>query len=68
VTNNEPAVTGNTVLAVVQSALVLLTAFGVALAPDQSAAILGLVSALIPASAIVTGFLVRQKVTPVSKG
>lgn len=63
----EPAVVGNTILAVVQSVLVLLAAFGVALTPDQSGAIMGLVAALIPASAIVTAFLIRDKVTPVGK-
>ena len=57
---SEPAVTtGASVAAVVVAVLGLLTAFGVDLTPDQSAAILAVVAVVAP---IVTAFLIRRQV------
>lgn len=57
----EPAITIGAVSAAVAAILALLTAFGVPLDDAQEKAILGVVAALGP---IVTGLLIRRKVTP----
>lgn len=59
---NEPAVTVASITAVVTALLALLTAFGLSLSQDQTAAILGVVAVLAP---LVSGFITRGKVTPV---
>lgn len=59
---NEPAVTVASLTAVVTALLALLTAFGLNLSQDQTAAILGVVAVLAP---LVSGFITRGKVTPV---
>jgi len=60
----EPAITVGTISAAVAAVLALLVAFGIPVTDDQQTAILGVVAALGP---IVTGLIVRRKVTPTSK-
>jgi hypothetical protein len=60
---NEPAVAVGTITAVVTALLALLTAFGLSLSADQTAAILGVVAVLGP---LVAAFVTRSKVTPVT--
>ena len=61
---NEPAVTLTTVMAVIVAALGLLVEFGVDLTSGQQTAIITFCSAV---GIVVTGFLIRQRVTPVAK-
>lgn len=58
---NEPVMTGATVLAAVGAVLTLLIAFGVDISTDQRAAIIGLVTVVAP---VLVGWIVRSKVTP----
>lgn len=59
----EPAVAIATAGAIVSATIVLLVSFGVPITPQQTVAISTLAALIIP---IVTGFLIRAKVTPVA--
>ncbi len=54
--NSEPAVITNSFVGLVVATLALITAFGVSLSQDQSAAILGFVAALV----FIAGPVIRQ--------
>ncbi len=58
----EPAITVGTISAAVAAILTLLVAFGLDITEEQQTAILGVVAAVGP---IVTGLLIRRKVSPV---
>lgn len=58
---NEPAITVASITAAVSAAIALLTAFGLNLSTEQTAAILGVVAVVGP---LVAGYFTRAKVTP----
>ena len=61
---SEPAVITNGVVALVTAALALITAFGVELTQDQSAAVLGFVAVLVAvAGPIIRQFVFSQETT-----
>ena len=62
--SNEPVLTAASISAVVSAVLALLVAFGLDLSETQTAAILGVVGAVVP---LVTAVVARAKVTPTSK-
>lgn len=62
-TQTEPTAIGAGVVTLVTAGLALAVAFGWEITPEQTAAILGFVSAL----AAFVGYVVRSKVIPVAK-
>lgn len=62
---NEPVAVVNTIAAFVEAAIVLVIAFGVAVTPEQMAAIIGVVIAL---GAVIATLTARAKVSPVNDG
>lgn len=61
---SEPALVSGAVLAVVQALIAVFVAFGAPVTKEQSAAILGLSSAVL---ALVAVFVIRSQVAPVAK-
>lgn len=62
--DNEPAVTGGSVVAVVTALLALVVAFGVPITDQQREAILAVVGVVAP---LAVALLVRKHVTPTAK-
>ncbi len=64
----EPAMVYSAIMAVVAEVILLVVAFGIDITPEQQAAVLGTVSAvLILVALLTTGVLVRGQVTPTSQ-
>ena len=63
---NEPAAFGGVVLGLVQAVLGVIIAFNVVVTPERQQAILGLTTALVSATALVS-YMIRGNVTPVNK-
>lgn len=60
----EPVALTGAIVALITAGVSLLTAFGLDVSPEQTAAIIGVV---VGVSGLVGAFLARRKVTPVAK-
>lgn len=63
-TDNEPAITAGTVVALVTAMIAVGAAFGLPITSEQKQAILGLVAVVAP---FIAAVLIRRHVVPVSK-